>query len=148
MRRRRGTGWINAHVQLNNSTAEASLHIFVLFIPVFDSFYLCTLPFEYDLTPCSLCFTRTFLGYATLIRAYVDFLHAKLRYHSNHPEFNGTFDYNEYISLKGIDDPNEGYVLSFIHDHKKMGRVKINMCLALNTSNLFSVRFPVCIPLQ
>ncbi|KAF8934712.1 sla2 Src-like adaptor 2 [Haplosporangium gracile] len=48
-------------------------------------------------------------GYATLIRAYVDFLHSKLRYHSNHPEFNGTFDYNEYISLKGIDDPNEGY---------------------------------------
>ncbi|KAG0252581.1 sla2 Src-like adaptor 2 [Mortierella polycephala] len=48
-------------------------------------------------------------GYATLIRAYVDFLHAKLRYHSNHPEFNGMFDYNEYISLKGIDDPNEGY---------------------------------------
>ncbi|KAG0049943.1 sla2 Src-like adaptor 2 [Gryganskiella cystojenkinii] len=48
-------------------------------------------------------------GYATLIRAYVDFLHSKLRYHGNHPEFNGTFDYNEYISLKGIDDPNEGY---------------------------------------
>ncbi|KAI1305583.1 sla2 Src-like adaptor 2 [Mortierella claussenii] len=48
-------------------------------------------------------------GYATLIRAYVDFLHSKLRYHSNHPEFNGTFDYNEYVSLKGIDDPNEGY---------------------------------------
>lgn len=47
-------------------------------------------------------------GYATLIRAYVDFLHSKLRYHSNHTEFNGTFDYNEYISLRGIDDPNEG----------------------------------------
>ncbi|KAF9574003.1 sla2 Src-like adaptor 2 [Mortierella alpina] len=48
-------------------------------------------------------------GYATLIRAYVDFLHSKLRYHSHHTEFNGTFDYNEYISLRGIDDPNEGY---------------------------------------
>ncbi|KAI8605586.1 ANTH domain-containing protein [Dissophora ornata] len=48
-------------------------------------------------------------GYATLIRSYVDFLHSKLRYHNNHTEFNGTFDYNEYISLKGIDDPNEGY---------------------------------------
>ncbi|GJJ78567.1 hypothetical protein EMPS_10926 [Entomortierella parvispora] len=48
-------------------------------------------------------------GYATLIRAYVDFLLSKLRYHANHTEFNGTFDYNEYISLKGIDDPNEGY---------------------------------------
>ncbi|KAF9949698.1 sla2 Src-like adaptor 2, partial [Mortierella alpina] len=48
-------------------------------------------------------------GYSTLIRNYVDFLHAKLRYHHNHPEFNGTFDYKEYISLRGIDDPNEGY---------------------------------------
>ncbi|KAF9162408.1 sla2 Src-like adaptor 2, partial [Mortierella sp. AD011] len=47
--------------------------------------------------------------YSTLIRNYVDFLHSKLRYHGNHPEFNGTFDYKEYISLKGIDDPNEGY---------------------------------------
>jgi len=57
--------------------------------------------------------SRTFIiisavGYATLIRNYVDFLHSKLRYHGNHPEFNGTFDYKEYISLKGIDDPNEG----------------------------------------
>ncbi|KAG0045330.1 sla2 Src-like adaptor 2 [Gryganskiella cystojenkinii] len=48
-------------------------------------------------------------GYATLIRNYVDFLHSKLRYHGNHPEFTGNFDYKEYISLKGIDDPNEGY---------------------------------------
>ncbi|KAF8951805.1 sla2 Src-like adaptor 2 [Haplosporangium bisporale] len=48
-------------------------------------------------------------GYSTLIRAYVEFLHSKLRYHNNHPEFSGNFDYNEYVSLKGIDDPNEGY---------------------------------------
>ncbi|KAG0364522.1 sla2 Src-like adaptor 2 [Gamsiella multidivaricata] len=48
-------------------------------------------------------------GYIALIRSYVDFLHSKLRYHSSHPEFNGQFDYNEYVSLKGIDDPNEGY---------------------------------------
>lgn len=48
------------------------------------------------------------VGYSTLIRNYVDFLHSKLRYHHNHPEFNGTFDYKEYISLRGIDDPNEG----------------------------------------
>jgi hypothetical protein len=26
-----------------------------------------------------------------------------------HPDFNGTFEYEEYISLKGINDPNEGY---------------------------------------
>ncbi|CAO0799002.1 unnamed protein product [Mucor circinelloides] len=48
-------------------------------------------------------------GYGTLIRAYVDFLLHKLQYHRTHPEFNGSFDYEEYISLKNIDDPNEGF---------------------------------------
>ncbi|KAI9249882.1 I/LWEQ domain-containing protein [Sporodiniella umbellata] len=48
-------------------------------------------------------------GYGSLIRAYVDLLLHKLQYHRTHPEFNGTFDYEEYISLKNIDDPNEGF---------------------------------------
>ena len=48
-------------------------------------------------------------GYAPLIKEYVNFLLAKLAFHANHPDFNGTFEYEEYISLKGINDPNEGY---------------------------------------
>ncbi|KAK9448614.1 ANTH domain-containing protein [Limtongia smithiae] len=48
-------------------------------------------------------------GYGSLIREYADYLLAKLRFHRNHPEFNGTFEYEEYISLKTINDPNEGY---------------------------------------
>ncbi|BEI97984.1 hypothetical protein CcaverHIS631_0302830 [Cutaneotrichosporon cavernicola] len=48
-------------------------------------------------------------GYGALIRAYTSFLLAKLRFHRHHPEFNGLFEYEEYISLKNIDDPNEGY---------------------------------------
>ncbi|KAI9341835.1 I/LWEQ domain-containing protein [Pilaira anomala] len=60
-------------------------------------------------------------GYGTLIRAYVDFLLHKLQYHRTHPEFNGTFDYEEYISLKNIDDPNEGFEtindLMILQDH-------------------------------
>lgn len=48
-------------------------------------------------------------GYAPLIKEYVSFLMAKLSFHSQHPDFNGTFEYEEYISLKGINDPNEGY---------------------------------------
>ncbi|CAG8533852.1 11090_t:CDS:10, partial [Funneliformis caledonium] len=40
---------------------------------------------------------------------YVNFLRAKLTYHRHHPEFNGNFDYEDYISLKNVDDPNEGY---------------------------------------
>ncbi|KAF8323279.1 ANTH-domain-containing protein [Clavulina sp. PMI_390] len=48
-------------------------------------------------------------GYGSLIRAYVAFILAKLRFHRHHPEFNGLFEYEEYISLKNIDDPNEGY---------------------------------------
>lgn len=48
-------------------------------------------------------------GYAPLIREYVYFLESKLSFHRNHPEFNGLFEYEEYISLKTINDPNEGY---------------------------------------
>lgn len=48
-------------------------------------------------------------GYGRLIREYINFLMAKLSFHGQHPDFNGTFEYEEYISLKGINDPNEGY---------------------------------------
>ncbi|EPQ29202.1 uncharacterized protein PFL1_03489 [Pseudozyma flocculosa PF-1] len=48
-------------------------------------------------------------GYAALIRAYVNFILAKLRFHRHHKEFNGLFEYEEYISLKNIDNPDEGY---------------------------------------
>lgn len=48
-------------------------------------------------------------GYAPLIRAYVSFILAKLRFHRHHKEFNGLFEYEEYISLKNIDNPDEGY---------------------------------------
>ncbi|KAJ2899287.1 sla2 Src-like adaptor 2 [Coemansia aciculifera] len=47
--------------------------------------------------------------YSVLIRAYVNFLLAKLEYHRLHPEFTGNFDYDEYVSLRGTNDPNEGY---------------------------------------
>ncbi|EPQ60388.1 ANTH-domain-containing protein [Gloeophyllum trabeum ATCC 11539] len=48
-------------------------------------------------------------GYGTLIRAYVQYILAKLRFHRMRPEFNGLFEYEEYVTLKGVDDPNEGY---------------------------------------
>ncbi|KAJ2555057.1 sla2 Src-like adaptor 2 [Coemansia sp. RSA 1933] len=48
-------------------------------------------------------------NYSQLIRGYVNFLLAKLEYHRLHPEFNGMFDYKEYVSLRGTNDPNEGY---------------------------------------
>ncbi|MCJ1370136.1 sla2 Src-like adaptor 2 [Loxospora ochrophaea] len=48
-------------------------------------------------------------GYSPLLREYVHYLRAKLAFHQQHPEFNGLFEYEEYISLKSINDPNEGY---------------------------------------
>ena len=53
--------------------------------------------------------TQGYLGYGALIRTYVAFLLSKLRFHRMRPEFNGLFEYEEYVTLKGIDDPNEGY---------------------------------------
>ena len=62
-----------------------------------------------DIVKLILC-----LGYGSLIRVYVQFILAKLRFHRIRPEFNGLFEYEEYISLKGIDDPNEGSVMDLI----------------------------------
>lgn len=47
-------------------------------------------------------------GYAPLIQEYIFFLVSKMKFHREHPEFNGLFEYEEYISLKSINDPNEG----------------------------------------
>lgn len=49
-------------------------------------------------------------GYGPIIRSYTMFLLAKLDYHRLHPDFNATFDYQEYTSLRRVEDPNEGYV--------------------------------------
>lgn len=48
-------------------------------------------------------------GYRHLIDEYVRLLLFKLQFHRQHPDFNGTFEYAEYISLRNVDDPNEGY---------------------------------------
>jgi hypothetical protein len=47
--------------------------------------------------------------YGRLISTYAYYLLEKIRFHRNHPEFNGLFEYEEYISLKAVDDPNEGF---------------------------------------
>lgn len=48
-------------------------------------------------------------NYGRLIDEYVRLLLHKLEFHRLHHGFNGTFEYEEYISLRTIDDPNEGY---------------------------------------
>lgn len=53
-------------------------------------------------------------GYGSLIRAYVTLILAKLKFHRIHPDFNGLFEYEEYVSLRGVDDPNEGYAFHLI----------------------------------
>lgn len=50
-----------------------------------------------------------FKGYGRLIREYVTYLLRKLHFHKNHRGFNGTFEYEEYISLVTVSDPDEGY---------------------------------------
>ncbi|KAJ3417166.1 sla2 Src-like adaptor 2 [Chytridiales sp. JEL 0842] len=67
-------------------------------------------------------------GYAGLIKTYIQFLVAKLDYHRIHPEFSGSFDYEEYVTLKGVEDPNEGFetindLLGLIKKINKMATV-------------------------
>lgn len=48
-------------------------------------------------------------GYGPLIRNYVSYLKTKLDFHQRHQDFNGSFNYEEYISLRGVGNPDEGY---------------------------------------
>lgn len=48
-------------------------------------------------------------GYGELIRGYVEYILNKLSFHRSHTQFNASFDYEEYVSLRGIADPNAGY---------------------------------------
>ena len=48
-------------------------------------------------------------GYGPLISSYVSFLLTKLDFHRLHQEFTGNFDYEEYLSMKGVQDLDEGY---------------------------------------
>ena len=48
-------------------------------------------------------------SYSELTKEYIKFLRDKLNYHKTHPYFSGTFDYEEYVTLRGVEDPNDGY---------------------------------------
>lgn len=48
-------------------------------------------------------------SYGRLINQYDRFLLRKLDFHRNNQGFNGIFEYEEYISLRTVNDPNEGY---------------------------------------
>ena len=49
------------------------------------------------------------LAYGRLINQYDRYILQKLDFHRNNPGFNGTFEYEEYLSLRAVSDPNEGY---------------------------------------
>lgn len=51
------------------------------------------------------------LGYGRLIAQYDRYILQKLDFHRNNPNFTGMFEYDEYISLRAVNDPNEGYEL-------------------------------------
>lgn len=48
-------------------------------------------------------------NFGLLINRYDKYLLQKLDFHRDHSGFNGMFEYEEYISLRHVNDPNEGY---------------------------------------
>lgn len=48
-------------------------------------------------------------SYGLMINRYDKYLLQKLDFHREHLGFNGMFEYEEYISLRHVNDPNEGY---------------------------------------
>lgn len=48
-------------------------------------------------------------SYGRLVSQYDKYILHKLDFHRNNPGFNGIFEYEEYISLRAVNDPNEGF---------------------------------------
>lgn len=40
-------------------------------------------------------------------------MQSKLQFHKHYPHFSGNFDYEEYVTLREVEDPNEGYEIIF-----------------------------------
>lgn len=49
--------------------------------------------------------------YGRLISQYDKYILQKLDFHRNNPGYTGTFEYEEYVLLRAVNDPNEGYEL-------------------------------------
>ncbi|XBW37308.1 hypothetical protein QEN19_002890 [Hanseniaspora menglaensis] len=74
-------------------------------------------------------------AYGDLIYGYVNFLLSKLKFHRNNKGFSGTFEYEEYISLRTVDDPNQGYesILDLMELQRKL--FKFSRIIFSNLSN-------------
>ncbi|KAI9222268.1 ANTH domain-containing protein [Blastocladiella britannica] len=90
-----------------------------------------------------------FQGYSNLIKGYLEFIQYKLHFHRIHPEFTGTFDYEEYAALKGTADPNEGYEtiseLMTLQNH--LDRFQRTVFASLKASPNMECRLSALVPL-
>lgn len=83
-----------------------------------------------------------------LLGQYVAYLSRKLRFHHNHRGFNGTFEYEEYVSLSTVSDPNEGYdaildLLSLQDALDEFGRYLLDAARSIRSECVISALVPV-----
>ena len=87
--------------------------------------------------------------YHELTLDYINFLSEKLSYHKSHPYFSGTFDFEEYVTLRGVEDPNDGYetiteLLSLI---EKIDKLQKHIFRDLKSTWRNEVRIAALVPL-
>ncbi|KAI9179654.1 sla2 Src-like adaptor 2 [Blastocladiella emersonii ATCC 22665] len=90
-----------------------------------------------------------FRGYSNLIRGYVEFLARKLQFHRLHPDFTGTFDYEEYAALRGTADPNEGYetIMQLMELQSHLDNFQRTIMASLRSSPAMECRLAALVPL-
>ncbi|KAL7753755.1 sla2 Src-like adaptor 2 [Sorochytrium milnesiophthora] len=90
-----------------------------------------------------------FRGYGALIRGYIDFLSSKLEFHRLHPDFTGTFDYEEYTSLRRTTDPNEGYetIMELMNLQDKVDRFQRQIFSAFTATSNNECRIAALVPM-
>ncbi|KAJ3364854.1 sla2 Src-like adaptor 2 [Allomyces javanicus] len=88
-------------------------------------------------------------SYTGLIRGYIEFLVYKLDFHRIHPDFTGTFDYEEYAALKGTSDPNEGYetIMELMNLQDRLDHFQRMVMASLRASPAVECRLSSLVPL-
>ncbi|KNE59269.1 hypothetical protein AMAG_18138 [Allomyces macrogynus ATCC 38327] len=88
-------------------------------------------------------------SYTGLIRGYIEFLVYKLEFHRIHPDFTGTFDYEEYAALKGTSDPNEGYetIMELMNLQDRLDHFQRMVMASLRASPAVECRLSSLVPL-
>lgn len=96
---------------------------------------------------CSAVHSTGF-GYGPLIRAYVPYILGKIDFHQVRPQFTGNFDYEEYLSVRGVSDPDAGWetIGDLMDVQERLSNLHSAIMGSFNSANASECRVAALVP--